>query len=235
MMKRMLCLLLLACLVMSCAAAEPRYPARTGETTDAAAVLSHTTLEDLRKLDDRLDDADMPQLVIVTVDFLDGQEVQAYADALFTRWKLDEDEILLLMAVGEDKYALSAGQDVNRLISSSTQQKLLISAFEAPFLGQQYDQAIAAWAPALVQELNKVCEEAANTDGLFGRSSTGLFSQWASSLRQPEPDSSSDSLLTRVDRQTGFSLLKVILIVAVLMLFFGSFRIGGKHGSKPRH
>lgn len=233
MMKRICSLLLLLCLAVSCAVAEPRYPAQTGETTDAAAVLSHTTLEDLRTLDSRLDKADALRLHIVTVDFLDGSDADAYAEALFHRWSLDDEDILLLMAVGEDKYAIATGEDVDRLLARSTLVKLLAASFEEPFMRQQYDQAVAEYVTALVREINKVCGASVSTSGLFGRSSTGLFDDWAVSLRQKDNAAQSQSVLTREDERTGFSLLKVAAIVAVLLIVFGSFRRNGKHASKP--
>jgi len=232
MMKRLtgvllLCLTLCMCL---CACAEPRYPTQNSMTTDAAAVLAHTTLEDLRKLDDRLDDADALRLKIVTVDFLDGSDADDYAETLFQRWKLDDDDMLLLLAVGEDKYALTAGKDVNRLLSASVQSKLLVTHFEDAFLQQEYDAAISAFAPALVTEINKVCGTSVSTSGLFGRAATSLFDNWASKLASGAEavENAADSFLTHEDKDTGFSLVKVVLTVLLLMVVFGSRK--KKHG-----
>lgn len=216
-------LCLLACLCV-CAAAEPRYPDKSGETTDAAGVLSHTTLEDLRTLDNRLDNADALRLKVVTVDFLDAADADDYAAALFERWRLDDEDMLLLLAVGEDKYAVHAGEDVNRLISPGIQSKLLATCLEEPFLQQEYDAAIAAFVPALVSEINKAYGESISTNGLFGRSSSSMFADWASKLQSGAQtiEEAADSFLTREDESTGFSLAKVILTIALLMIAFGS-------------
>lgn len=215
-------------------AAEPRYPEQTGEVTDAAAVLSSVTLEDLRTLDERLDDEDALRLRIVTVDFLDGSDASAYAAALFERWRLDDDELLLLMAVGEDKYALEAGEDAARLLSYATRSKLLAGSFEPSFLNQQYDAALAAFVPALVREINKVCSVSVSTDDLFGLSSAGLFSNWAASLRQQDArEDNSDLHIIYEAGQANFALIKVFLIVGVLMIVFGSFRL--KRRPRSRH
>lgn len=215
------CLLLCLCVF---AAAEPRYPSNGGETTDAAGVLAHTTLEDLRTLDGRLDKADALRLKIVTVDFLDGSDVDDYAAALFDRWDLDDDDLLLLLAVGEDKYAVKSGKDVNRLISPAMQSKLLAANLEDPFLQQEYDAAVAAFVPALVNEVNKVYSVSVSTDGLFGRTSQSMFSDWATKLQDGADalESAAESFLTREDSSTGFSLIKVILTIALLLIIFGS-------------
>ena len=229
MMKRPLCLLLLLCTLLP-AAAEPRYPSQAGVTTDIAAVLSHETLEDLRTLDSRLDKADALRLCIVTVDFLDAQPVQDYADALFDRWDLDDDELLLLIAVGEESYAVSTGDNVDRLLASSTLTKLLTTHLAESFLAQRYDEAIALFVPAVVREINKVCGTNVATDGLFTRKSDSLIVNWASSLTQASGDGAA-SLLTSKDRRTGLSVLKVVAIIAILLVAFGSF---GKKGRASR-
>lgn len=233
MIKRILCLLWV--LLMACPAlAEPRYPSQSGVATDNAAVLSVKLLEDLRTLDKRLDRADVPQLYIVTVDFLDGADVQSYADALFERWELDEDELLLLIAVGEESYAIAAGKNVDRLVSPTTQEKLLTTAFQEPFLSQQYDAAVGQFVPALVSELNKACGTSVKTEDLFRSSSSSLIVNWASTLPASE-ESGEGFSLTRADKRSGFSFLTVIIIVVLLVLLFGSFRKtrGGKRKGRP--
>ena len=219
MMKRILCLLA-ALLLMGCTAlAEPRYPESKGVVTDSAGVLSTSVLSDLRKLDKRLDKAEVPQMVVVTVDFLDGTDVQTYAQTLFERWELDEDEMLLLVCVGEESYALVCGRQVDRLVSPATQQELLATVFHEPFMAQQYDVAVTQFVPAMVQELNKACGESVKTSDLFRKFSNGIFGNWAFSL--PGSDKEDEDIPVRVSRSSGFSLLPVILIVGVLFLVFG--------------
>lgn len=223
MFKRILCLLAVLLLALP-ASAEPRYPEKGGVATDAAGVLSAEVLEDLRTLDKRLDKADVPQICLATVDFLDTQEVQAYADALFDLWNLDSDEMLLLICVGEESYAISAGRDVDRLLSATVQEKLLTSRFREPFLDERYDAAISAYIPALVSELSKACGETVRTDDLFDSASDNLLDNWARNLAASLSGDDKESIFTREDRKTGFSLLKVIVIVVLLVLIFGSFR-----------
>lgn len=223
MFKRILCLLAVLLLALP-ASAEPRYPEKGGVATDAAAVLSAEVLEDLRTLDKRLDKADVPQICLATVDFLDTQDVQDYADALFDLWNLDSDEMLLLICVGEESYAISTGRDVDRLLSSSVQEKLLTSRFREPFLDERYDAAISAYIPALVSELSKACGETVRMDDLFDSASDNLLDNWARNLAASLSGDDEESIFTREDRKTGFSLLKVIVIVVLLVLIFGSFR-----------
>lgn len=229
MTNRIIRLILTACLLTALCLtgfAEPRYPASSGETTDAAGVISHTTLEDLRTLDRRMDKEDTLRLKIATVDFLDASDVNSYAEALFDRWALDSDDILLLMAVGEDLYAVEAGKDADKLVPPAMMSKLLAAHFEQPFLQQEYDAAIAAFIPALVTEINKADRVSVSTDGLFGRSGANMFADWAVKLQEGAQtlETAAESIFTREDRSTGFSFIKVILTVILLMVIFGNGR-----------
>lgn len=227
-MKRMVSLLLAAllCLPLVSALAEPRYPSRQGTVTDAAAVLSASTVQDLRALAEELDDENTLELYIVTVDFLDGAQLSSYAEGLREKWGLGHDDLLLLMAVGEDKFGLFGGRDVNKRLAASVQQKLLSTSFEAPFLRQDYDGAINALMPALATEVGKAWNEDIDITGLFGTVSKTSFStenDWLD--RAVDYVYSQDWRFEHAREEvidTGFSVGKVILTVFLLLIIFGN-------------
>ena len=244
-MKRFLSLLLAMLVLCAClpACAAPRYPERQGGTTDAAAVLSQSTLRDLATYAQRLKDETDIELFVVTVDFLDGETLSSYGEGLFTQWKLDDDSLLLLLAVGEDKFATFSGRDVTRHLSRQVQDKLLSTSLEGPFLRQAYDEAIASFIPALTQEINKAFDADVSVGGLFGQAGSESLSveEWADEWarrwnaahdEEPTPDSVGDRV-TREDKSTGFSLGKVLLTVFLLMVIFGNFSDRrGRHGRR---
>ena len=235
MMKRFLSLLVAMLVLCAClpACAAPRYPERQGGTTDAAAVLSQPTLRDLSTYAQRLKDETDIELFVVTVDFLDGETLSSYGEGLFAQWKLDDDSLLLLLAVGEDKFATFSGKDVTRRLSRQVQDKLLSTSLEGPFLRQAYDEAIASFIPALTQEINKSFDADVSVAGLFGQAEAETLSveEWADEWArrwnnahdgEPAPDTVGDRV-TREDKSTGFSLGKVLLTVFLLMVIFGNF------------
>ena len=243
MMKRFLSLLVAMLVLCAClpACAAPRYPERQGGTTDAAAVLSQSTLRDLATYAQRLKDEVDIDLFVVTVDFLDGETLSSYGEGLFAQWRLDDDSLLLLLAVGEDKFATFSGKDVTRRLSRQVQDKLLSTSLEGPFLRQAYDEAIASFIPALTQEINKAFDADVSVGGLFGQAGSESLSveEWADEWarrwnaahdEEPAPDSVGDRV-TREDKSTGFSLGKVLLTVFLLMVIFGNFSDRrGRHG-----
>lgn len=230
-MKRLTLLILIACLLtLLCASAlaEPRYPESGGVVTDAAAVLSASTVEDLRAFSDRLrKEADMP-LRVATVDFLDGASLTDYGETLRDRWDMDDEELLLLLSVGEDRFAFFPGEDVE--LSSAVLGKLLSAHLEAPFLRQDYDGAIRALMPALCDEVNKAYRCQASTAGLFGQAESRQAS-WADRLAEEATAAPSmRQVVTEEDRSTGFSLGKVILTVLLLMVIFGNDKKHRRNG-----
>ena len=233
-MKRIMILLLAALLCLPLLAhAEPRYPETQGAVTDAAAVLSPATVQDLRKLADILEDEHTLNLSVVTVDFLDGASLSDYAAGLQAKWSQGKDDLLLLMAVGEDKFGFFGGGDVNRKLSTSVQQKLLSTSFEAPFLRQSYDGAIAALMPALATEAAKAWNEDIDITGLFGTASTNPLSSEQDWLVRPvEQVERVERYVSRYPSDDDFSLGKVILSVILILILFGHHRRYGSRGNR---
>lgn len=211
-------------LLCACAFAQPRYPDKKGNMTDAAAVLSKDTLDDLAQLAKELSEEDTLDLYVATVDFLDGESLSAYGKGLREHWKLDSKDLLLLMAVGEDKFGFFPGDKVSRELPSTVLEKLLSTHFSAPFLRQEYDSAVSALMPALVTEINKAYNEHISIGGLFGVQESFSMPDWFTreilTIDEPEPDLR--QRVTHEDEDTGLSLGKVILTVFLLMVIFGN-------------
>lgn len=239
-MKKIICLLLAMLLLCSATLAEPRYPDKQGEVTDAAAVLSQSTVKDLIEFADEVDDETSMNFYVATVDFLDGATLAEYAEGLRAKWRLGDDDLLLLLAVGEDKLGTFGGEDVNRKLSTQVQEKLLSAYLEGPFLQQRYDEAIAQYIPALAEEINKAYDENIRLNGLFGHTESSAIN-WAEEWNQRWADANVKvdtgvkvttglERVTQEDKDTGFSLGKVILTVFLLMVIFGKKDRRGRRG-----
>lgn len=235
-MKRFCLIMLLLLSVCAAALAQPRYPAGDDEAVvvDAACVLSVSTARDVEKLSGRLEDEADVRLVVVTVDFLDGEKLDDYAQGLRDEWFLDQDEdLLLLMAVGEDQCGLYPGEDVG--LSRATLQKLVTTHFQSAFLAQRYDDAIAELMPALVDEINKRHGTDVSAAGLFGvtaqTQANSSQNVWSSRYERAQSEStpSPDDRVTYRGDDSGYSLGKVVLIVLLLMTIFGRRRHRRRH------
>ncbi len=224
--------LCLACLLCCASAlAEPRYPDKTADAVDAALLLSAQTLADWNQLAENVREDTDVRLYLATVDFLDGATLAEYGAGLREKWDLGKRDLLLLMAAGEDLFGFFGGEDVNGKFSPSAQEKLLSTAFQAKFLAQDYDGALAALGPALARELGKCYGESISTAGLFGQTQQAeqlTAGQWlerqAAQATDPPAQSSLRRRVTQEDQDSGISFGKVVLTVFLLMIIFGGDR-----------
>ncbi|MGN1021800.1 MAG: TPM domain-containing protein [Aristaeellaceae bacterium] len=226
-LRAIVCLALACVLTASAALAAPRYPASQGSVTDAAAVLSAAVVTDLTEAAGRLEKAAGVTLTVATVDFLDGASLQSYGEGLRAAWSLDDDDLLLLLCVGEDLFGLFPGRDVTSRLPSATQQKLLSAYLETPFLQQDYDGALRAFVPALIAECAKAWRTEVDLSGLLGTPAATAaplsVDDWLHRRGdEPEATSSPARRVTEEDEDSGLSLGKVILTVFLLMIIFGN-------------
>ena len=230
-MKKLIPLILALMLMLPClsALAEPRYPANVGVTTDAAAVLSRATTDDLRTFNDRLSKLDGLNLYVATVDFLDGMAGQTYVNNLFQRWSLNNDDVLLLMAVGEDSYFFDMGSSVR--VSDSVLTKLLVTHFETPFLAQRYDDAIAALIPVFAEEAGKAYSKDVSAAGLFGTeaaSAPATAAWWENTFNTNHGSAATidverifDEASERTGKREGISMGTIFVVVFLVWFIFG--------------
>ena len=136
--------------------AQARYPERAGVLTDDANALTQTMAADIASYAADVEDETGVRLNIVLVHFLDGEPVQAYADTLFARWALGENDLLLLGAAAEDTFAVSVGTSLGRKLSDGNLKTLLYGAgFDSAFKTQQYDAAFGSFFVGLNDLINK--------------------------------------------------------------------------------
>ena len=114
---------------------------------DYADVLSDSTEETIVNYNGALEyQCQGAQLVVVTVDYLDGMSSDAYAYRLFNDWGVGSAEqnngMLLLLAVKENKAWLAYGLGLTSQLSESKVNSLLEKNFWPDFDKGDYDAAV---------------------------------------------------------------------------------------------
>jgi len=247
-MKKMLCMLL--CLLvmiapLSAMAANVRMPELRGNINDSADILSAQTAADLAEFSKQVTKRADIDLYVATVHFLDGMEVQAYADRLFDKWELTGEDILLVGAAGEDTFAMHVGTDAEKKLGKTNVENLLYlsSAFGENFRTQQYDAAFASYCIAFNQLLEKQTGEDVRMEGLFGQTAPTLQEQmdeYSEALWNDVMDSINQSShdyrdsYDRAEREEDGMTAGGWLVLAVLVVIFSrqhkKDRRGGKSG-----
>lgn len=238
----LLCLAL--CLMPFAALGAARMPDEREFVTDDADVLSAQTAQDLETYFDKVEDETDIQLHVAIVHFLDGLDAQTYADGLFDKWNLGEEDLLVLGAAGEDSFATVMGQDVQKELGKTNADNLLYtsSQFAALFRSQQYDAAFAAYCAAFNQLLKKQMDADISMNGLFGQTASQARQErtYASDLWEQVMDSISESSVdyqnNRVEREheengvtAGGWIVLIILIWIVFRQDKKQKRYGGRH------
>ncbi|HNW85505.1 MAG TPA: TPM domain-containing protein [Candidatus Limiplasma sp.] len=169
--------LALALLFSATALGEARYPTLGGTVTDDANVLSQSVAADIAAYAEKLESSADIKLHVAIVQFLDGEAAQTYADTLFTRWELGENDLLLLGAAAEDTFAVATGSGVKAKLSDASLKNLLYgSGFSDAFKTQQYDQAFGSLFVALNDLVAKQTGKTIALDQLFQAYQSGTQS-----------------------------------------------------------
>lgn len=117
-----------------------------GYVGDYANVLSDETEQYIIEQSARLDAATGAQIVIVTVDFLDGMTAEEYAYTIFNEWGIGDAEkdngLLLLLAIGEEDYWAMQGKGLEGILSSGMLGDYLYAYLEPDFAAGAYDAGV---------------------------------------------------------------------------------------------
>ena len=233
------CAVILLLLLLTSVSYAVTYPVQRGNVNDDADVLSDVTIKDIETLNNRFDDV---RFIIVTRHFLGGADVQNYCDSLFNAWNLNENDLLLLLVIGEERYAVTAGVGVTTALPSDGINTLLSSKLRKAFIqDRDYDGAVGSFILGTASQVARTNGTILNTAGLFGTETqtqssglnsgsslftTNLTGNWWNSffsngeVEEYEFTEPSSYTLHETDEDgSGFSFGKVLLI-AIVVLFF---------------
>jgi len=121
---------------------------------DYAGVLTDSTKQDIIDTNDALEHNTGGQIVVVTVEYLDGLFADEYAVSLMNDWGVgDADKnngMLLLLATEESKAWLTQGAGIDTAFDSDKIDSLLDNYFWDDFDNREFDSAVSALFAQLV-------------------------------------------------------------------------------------
>lgn len=147
-----LCLAVLLCPAARAAGLDP--PAN-GYVADVAGVLKPDTVEHIVSQNKTLTDATGAAIVVVTVDFLNGEDIADYATDLFNDWGIGDKDanngVLILLAIGEEDYYVLQGSGLKSVLPASTLGDYAWDYLENDFASGDYDAGVHKLFDALYQ------------------------------------------------------------------------------------
>lgn len=127
---------------------------------DFANVLSRETEDRIINYNDALYQATGAQIVVATVDFLDGAEIEDYAYRMFNQWQIGDKNknngVLLLLVIGEENYWIVQGKGLEKSLSSGTLDGLLQEYLEPDFARADYDAGVRKTFDALIGQMESI-------------------------------------------------------------------------------
>lgn len=165
------------------------------------------------------------QIVVVTVDYLDGMYCDDYAYELFNTWGVGSAQynngMLLLLAVQENKAWLAYGLGLNSVLSSDKVDNMLDEYFWQDFDDGKYDDAVNSLFDALLSWYDNNYGSAVEQ---AGSSSGGNYGGAYSSGYNDGYNAGQSS-----DRSSG-SALRTIIILLIIFVLLNPF--GGRRGRR---
>ena len=153
------------------------------------------------------------QIVVVTVDYLDGMHSDEYAYQLFNDWGVGSSDynngMLLLLAIQENKAWLAYGLGLNSLIDSDQVDSMLDKYFWKDFDRGNYDEAVTSLFNALLAWYDKQYDDQVVQSG----SSAASGQEYYVGYSQP-------GLWENLSHALG-SIIRLLVVIAVLSLIFG--------------
>lgn len=154
-------LLLLAVLTFPAVAA-PEYPALTGRVVDQAGLLSATDRAALERKLEQHERASGNQVVVVTVNSLQGETIESYGVGLGRHWRIgregEDDGVLLLVAPNERAVRIEVGYGLEGSLTDALASQIIQAEILPRFRAGDMSGGIVAGADAILAALGGTYE-----------------------------------------------------------------------------
>ena len=165
-MKQLLAVLWLALLALATPVAAQTFPPLTGRVVDQAHLLSPAQVADLSSKSEALEAQSGRQLVVATVNSLEGYPIEDYAYRLGRAWKIgsskNNDGVVLVVAPNERKVSIATGYGAGGFMTDAMSGIIIREAILPHFKRNppDYGGGIVAGADAMIKQMSLPPEEA---------------------------------------------------------------------------
>lgn len=226
-----LSLLLFGALSLPAMAAPPERP-KNMYVLDQANVLSDSTEKEIVSSNEKLFRETGAEIVIAAVDFLDGEEIDDYAFALFEDWGVGSQErnngLLLVLSIAQDDYYALSGYGIEDYFDGARLDDLLYDNLESDFADGDYDAGVLKFFRAALSEMNSYYR---NYEDDY--SPADVFNQGGSAFNH------SDDSYDYGDSQSAFHrfgvifryVLRIVIVLVVIVVVLAILRSASRNRS----
>lgn len=138
---------------------------------DYAKVIDSDTEDYIVQKNGDLEAACGGQIVVVTVDFLDGMDIEDYAYKIFNDWEIGSKEnnngVLLLLAIGEENYWCMQGKGLENKITADDIDDMLWNYLEDDFASGDYDAGVRSFFDEMYSEVSSYYAKDTGEDDFY--------------------------------------------------------------------
>ncbi|MDM5221876.1 TPM domain-containing protein [Peribacillus sp. NJ11] len=152
---------ILTCSLANVVAAQPNIPEPVGDiyVQDFAGVLDDQEKSELIELGKRLDDATKAQISVLTVDSMEGSEIEEYSVEALRSFKLGDAEqnngVLIVLAMEEQKIRIEVGYGLEGAITDIKSGQILDNVAIPALKEGKYDVALTETYKAVYKDVTK--------------------------------------------------------------------------------
>ena len=134
------------------------FPPLTGRVVDQADVIKPEVRSELEAKLKELEDKSSIQLVVATVNSLQGNDIETYANELFRAWKLGQAQknngVLLLVAPKERKVRIEVGYGLEGTLTDALSSVIISSAMAPRFKAGDFSGGITLGVDGIISVLS---------------------------------------------------------------------------------
>src|SRR6186997_3355447 len=161
--KRLAAALVVALLAIAPALAI-NFPALTGRVVDQANIIQPDTRVAIEQKLADLEAKSGIQLVVATVNSLEGQEIEPYANELFRKWALGEKKkknngVLLLVAPNERRVRIEVGYGLEGTLTDALSKVIISNAMTPRFKAGNFSEGISRGVDDIITVLTTGASE----------------------------------------------------------------------------
>jgi uncharacterized protein len=175
-------LIFLLILASSALASEPKFPPLTGRVVDDAAVLSDTTKSDLTDMLAAHEQATGQQVVVVTLDSLQGYTIEDYGYQLGRNWGIGQKGkntgAILIVAPKEHKVRIEVGYGLEGTLTDAISRTIIENSILPNFKRGDFNAGVLAGTTSILRALGgnsaETGEAATSAYPIQGKPPSGL-------------------------------------------------------------
>lgn len=134
------------------------FPQLTGHVVDNAGLLNEETEHKLTQILSEHEAATGNQVVVATIDSLNGENIDEYSNQLFRHWGLGQKNkdngVLLLVALSDRKMRIEVGYGLEGELTDATASLIISEVLRPAFRAKEYDKGVIAASQQIVDSLN---------------------------------------------------------------------------------